>query len=80
MAREVEVHRLKIQFSGTSIAVLFFLRIIESSVDKEDLKRFNCQSFQVFFPFINNTGLNKVVAFTWPAPHSLLSAHPPADP
>jgi len=32
---------------------------IESSVDKEDLKRFNCQSFQVFFPFINNTGLNK---------------------
>jgi|GEM_PF-3642539 len=32
----------------------------ESSVDKEDLKRFNCQSFQVFFPFINNTGLNKL--------------------
>jgi len=30
----------------------------ESSVDKEDLKRFNCQSFQVFFPFTNNTGLN----------------------
>gem|GEM_PF-2941415 len=31
----------------------------ESRVDKEDLKRFNCQSFQIFFPFINNTGLNK---------------------
>jgi len=30
-------------------------------VDKEDLKRFNCQSYQVFFPFINNTGLNKII-------------------